>query len=182
MSVYTKTGDKGETSLANGQRLKKSHPIFTFVGLLDELNSILGMCLVELKKADKSVDFINEVQFIASLQNDLFTVGSLVVSAKLKFDFDKKTSEFESMIDAYEAELPQLRHFVLPGGSTPATWLHLARVKTREVERVAVACQKLPSQKSALAYFNRLSDLLFVMARWTNFKLGVGETTWKSEF
>ena len=173
MAVYTRTGDKGETSLADGSRVDKSSQVFSLVGALDELNSRLGMCLVALNflPPEKQDLFQKERALLVKLQKDLFTVGAVVAKASVKFDFVKETKMLESLIDDYEKELPRLTEFILPGGSEFAGWLHLARVQARKVERMVVGNRQLVKKKAVLPYFNRLSDLLFTLARWANFRL-----------
>ena len=179
MSIYTKTGDGGNTGLANGQRVSKDSKVIEFVGLLDELNSLLGVCVSELYEVS-NFDFKPEIDVIEEIQKDLFVVGSISVGAKIKFDSAAEVENIEKTIDDYEKLLPKLKNFILPGGSTSAAQIHLARTYARKVERFAVSLKSLSIQPF-LPYLNRLSDLLFVMARYINFKEKIQETIWEPQ-
>lgn len=178
MAIYTRTGDKGETGLANGQRVPKNSPVINFVGHLDELNALIGMCISELDLIDEP-DFSAEADILEEIQKDLFIVGAVAVGAKLDFDSYKEVLNIEKTIDDYEKILPKLKNFILPGGSKVAALIHFTRTNVRNVERGAVAL-KSPSVQPFLPYLNRLSDLLFCIARYVNRKLQVDELVWKS--
>lgn len=179
MPIYTRTGDTGETGLANGQRVRKDSPVIHFVGNLDELNALLGLCVSELAEIE-DVDFEAECEVLESIQRDLFIVGAVAVGAKLSFDAASEISNIEKTIDDYEKILPKLKNFILPGGAKPASTLHFARTNVRNIERAAVALRS-PSIQPFLPYLNRLSDLLFVMARFVNHSLKIREVLWKTK-
>ncbi|OGC47496.1 ATP:cob(I)alamin adenosyltransferase [candidate division WWE3 bacterium RIFCSPHIGHO2_01_FULL_35_17] len=177
MPIYTRTGDKGTTSLFSGQRVLKSSEIIEFIGLLDELNSLLGICVSMLDAANE-VDFIEEAEVLEEVQRDLFVVGAICAGGKVKFDSAAEVENLEKTIDDYEKLLSKLKNFILPGGSTSAAQIHFARTFARKVERYAVSL-KSPSIEAFLPYLNRLSDLLFVMARFVNHKTRTKESVWK---
>jgi len=179
MSIYTKTGDKGITSLFSGERVSKSEQIFEILGSLDELNSNLGFSSgVKDKKASG---------ILISIQNDLFYIGSLICNTKAKsVDFeelDKKTLDIEKYIDEIDSKLPKLVNFILPSGIDDAVKTHIARAVCRRVERLLVGYIKAGKSKrfeSIAKYLNRLSDLLFILARYINFKSKRSEIIWKN--
>ena len=177
MKIYTRAGDKGETSLANGQRISKASPVIDFLGSLDELNSLIGICVSYLDVGIKK-DFTEEIEVLEAIQSDLFTVGAIAAGANTSFNSKKEVKNIEETIDDYENLLPKLRNFILPGGSLQSAYLHNARSLVRKLERDLVALNS-PSVMEFSPYLNRLSDLLFVMARFVNFKLGIKETIWK---
>ena len=174
MKIYTKTGDNGETVLLNGKKVKKDDPIVEIIGCLDELNASLGLLHTIRNKKIKSV--------VLDLQRDLFLIGSFIVGEDQAIDYDNKTKKLENFIDDFTNKLPALKNFILPGGSKHAAQLHLSRSFARRLERKIISIQKEHEQvKDLMKYLNRLSDLLFVMARYVNFKLGIKETIWKKE-
>lgn len=177
MSIYTRTGDKGETGLANGNRVSKNSPIINFVGILDELNAHLGLSISSLKHLPKS-DFTNEINFLERMQNNLFVIGSISVFAKLEFELEKEIKLLENSIDEYEKVLPKLTNFILPGGHEVASRIHLLRTISRKVEIMAHGLEN-EEIKKITPYLNRISDYLFVLARLVNFKLDYKETIWK---
>jgi len=168
--IYTKAGDSGETGLGDGRRVAKDHPRVTAYGEVDELNAVLGLLAAYCPGAA-------EGELIRSIQNDLFDVGadlcvppadgekpgqSLRVTAA-------QAERLEKAIDRLNEPLEPLRSFVLPGGAPAAAWLHLARTVCRRAERAAVTLARTePVNSQVLVYLNRLSDLLFVMARSAN--------------
>jgi len=178
MSIYTKTGDGGLTSLGNGQRISKSSAVIDFVGSLDELNSELGICAANLEEVP-NVDFTEEIEVLQEIQRDLFIVGAVATGAKMEFRSAAEVVNIEKTIDDYERLLPKLNNFILPGGTTSAAAVHYARTLVRRIERNAVSL-KSDSIKPFLPYLNRLSDLLFVMARYINHKQKVQEEIWKN--
>ena len=166
MSIYTRTGDKGETSLAGGKRLKKSHPIISLVGLIDELSVRLGGCVVLIDEREKKESDILEIkELVISLQKEMIDLGALAAGYKVDLNLDVRVGYFEQVIDRYEAKLPKLTRFILPGGSMLVVWFHLARTQARTIERAVVAINELAEKELILKYFNRLSDLLFTLAR-----------------
>lgn len=169
MKIYTRTGDNGETSLLYGGRFRKSETIFEILGTLDELNAHLGLAAVYKHTKVKKL--------ILSLQSDLFFIGAELADtrvSKTKFDFlIEKTTNLESQIDLIDSKLPQLKNFILPGGSLTASYLHLSRAICRRLERILVTYVGHSKKTSIdysplLKYINRLSDLLFVLSRYTN--------------
>jgi cob(I)alamin adenosyltransferase len=178
MSIYTKNGDTGETSLYSGGRFSKSDHVFDVLGDLDELNASLGMV-----KAPR-IKEINEL--VHSMQQELFEVGTYIADRRRTteaYDFLKKrTADFEQHIDLLDRELPPLKNFILPGGSSTASALHLSRSICRRLERSLVGYLEKEGleEKEYRMYFNRLSDLLFVMARYSNFRAGVKDIVWNA--
>jgi len=153
MKIYTKAGDCGETGLCNGERVKKTDPRVVACGDVDELSCVLGEVLS-----------MGENEILVQVQKDLFNVGSILAEAKVDADFE--VSWLEGKIDELEEKLPQLTDFILPGGNSKSAKLHTARAVCRRAER---SCLRIPNpNKEILQYLNRLSDLLFVLARYTN--------------
>ena len=170
--VYTRTGDAGETSLVDGSRVSKADWRVAAYGDVDELNSLLGLARVGL--ADAQLDAA-----LGTIQNELFIVGADLASplaiAVPRID-ESQISAMEQLIDALLEELEPLREFILPGGSSFGATLHLARTVARRAERAVVALAAHDEiNPRALEYLNRLSDLLFVMARVANRRAGMPE-------
>ncbi len=177
MSIYTKTGDKGETGLANGERVSKTSALIQFVGHLDELNAQIGVCVSHLKNLSE-INFDKEITNLEKIQNNLFVIGSIAVFAKLEFEVDSEIKKLEEQIDEYEKILPKLTNFILPGGHIIASHTHLIRTSTRKVEILAHSLEH--SEITNLTpYLNRLSDYFFVLARYLNFKFNFSEPIWK---
>jgi cob(I)alamin adenosyltransferase len=168
--IYTKTGDTGETSLGNGTRVPKDHPRVVAYGTVDELNAVLGL----LEASDPTGA---ENELLRSIQNDLFDVGAdLCVppppdeapGAKLRIRHEQ-AARLEAAIDRLNEPLSPLKSFVLPGGQPSAAWCHLARTVCRRAERdVITLARQEPINPQVIIYLNRLSDLLFVLARVYN--------------
>lgn len=187
MKIYTKTGDKGETSLLGGKRIDKNCLEMRLIGEVDELNAALGIVLVSLHcHSERSEESLSS--FLQNIQRDLFKIGAEFASLQtpLSESMEKINSdrvvEMEKMIDEFWSELPELKNFILPGGCEAGARLHLARTICRRLERELVAFGKSEdrSPKSNLRpelyiYLNRLSDFLFTAARWVNFKAGEEE-------
>jgi cob(I)alamin adenosyltransferase len=181
MKIYTRTGDQGETGLFGGGRVPKDHPRVLAYGDVDELNSALG-----LVRATEPVEFYDPL--LQSIQRDLFSIGGQlaapdpapVAKALAKANLSvERVSEFEQIIDQSERELPPLRAFVLPAGSMKSAALHLARAVCRRAERSVVhlaGTTEVP--QLFIMYLNRLSDLLFTLARLANHRTGVKDVTW----
>jgi cob(I)alamin adenosyltransferase len=176
--IYTRSGDQGETGLYGGQRVMKNHPRITAVGEVDELNAALGLCLASSPDAD-----IREA--LERAQGDLFVMGADLASPAGEGDLpvprvtEGMAAGLEAWIDRFEPELPPLRRFILPGGSALAAQLHFARGVCRRAERTVTAAAGRESlNPDAIVYLNRLSDLLFVLARAANRRAGVPETEW----
>lgn len=179
--IYTRTGDEGDTGLFGGGRVPKDHPRVEAYGDIDELNAAIG-----LARSIESLPRIDEV--LAPLQRDLFSLGALLATpdrdkmreqlAKARID-NERIAQLERAIDDCEAELEPLTAFVLPGGTPKAAALHVARTVCRRAERRVVALMR-NDEVPALAgiYLNRLSDLLFVLARVATKRAGAGEVTW----
>lgn len=181
MKIYTKTGDKGETSLFGGERVWKDNLRISAYGTVDELNSILGVALNEITNKE-----LREV--INSIQNDLFTLGSDLASPLEKenktFKIPRVNGLFverlEKLIDNYDSQLPPLRNFIIPGGTKGAGLIHLARTVCRRAEREVISLAKVESITEEIKiYLNRLSDLLFVLARFENFSSNHPDIEWK---
>jgi cob(I)alamin adenosyltransferase len=178
--IYTRSGDAGDTGLGDGTRVPKDHPRVAAYGSVDELNAILGL-LLALRPEPA------EVELLRSIQNDLFDVGAdLCVpqstdetnGRRLRIQPTQAT-RLESAIDRLNADLAPLTSFVLPGGEAAAAWCHLARTVCRRAERDAVTLARTePINHDVLVYLNRLSDLLFVLARVYN-KSGGGDVLWQ---
>lgn len=171
--VYTKTGDRGETSLVDGSRVGKDSLRVAAFGDVDELNSVLG--LTRAWNEEPEIDAILEL-----LQNDLFTVGADLATpmgmAVPRVD-DERVKKLEGLIDQLLEELEPLKEFILPSGTQVGAGLHLARSVARRAERLVVSLgRNEETNPAALIYLNRLSDLLFVMARVANKRAGVTET------
>ncbi len=167
--IYTKSGDQGETGLGDGQRVRKDHPRVTAYGEVDELNAAIGLVC--------TIPAMPEIELLQTIQNDLFDVGAdLCVPAQSVEQPGKclrvlpaQAERLEKAIDRLNENLQPLHSFILPGGSVPAAWLHLARTVCRRAERAIVSLMELEAINSeVLIYLNRLSDLLFVMARVAN--------------
>lgn len=178
MAIYTKKGDRGETSLYDKEssqkiRISKDSLIINAIGTVDELNSYLGIvCL----SADKKL-----VDELKQIQKALFAIGAVLAGASLRFS-KTETRKLEKEIDRLEGSLPVIKHFVLPGGAEVAAKLHFARSQARRMERSVVALNRQePVKPQILTYINRLSDYLYVKAREVNHKRGIDETTWSSK-
>lgn len=179
MKIYTRTGDRGETGLFDGTRVPKSDARVDAYGEVDELNALVGV--VRAGRPDADID-----EALGRLQRDLFALGArLADPAERIADRVKKASltaedvtQLETWIDRFEADLPPLRRFILPGGSAPGATLHLARTVCRRAERRIVGLGPDAVDPVLVAYVNRLSDLLFVMARLVNKRAGVPESEW----
>ncbi len=179
MKIYTRTGDKGKTSLMGGKRVLKSDLRVESYGTVDELNSVLGMVLATLPDRESAL-----LQELTAIQHDLFTIGSYLSnpSATQLSGIGERISVFESLIDAQTAELPALRNFILPGGGTGGAALHHARTVCRRAERcIVLLIQQEPIEEDVLRYLNRLSDLLFSSARLINYHDQKKEVIWKSQ-
>jgi cob(I)alamin adenosyltransferase len=168
MAIYTRTGDKGMTSLFGGRRLSKADIQIDAYGTLDELTCTLGIFILHINDT-------KEAQFVEDIQKDLYVIMGFLANAPTRFEMQKKKSSlFEKKIDALTAQLPSLKNFILPGGSAASCWAHMARVSCRKVERVIILYfqkKKIIEDENVqlvLTYLNRLSDLLFTYARAFN--------------
>ena len=180
MKIYTKTGDDGTTGLLGPGRVGKDDPRIDSYGTVDELNAVLGLARAA-GGLDQDADTL-----LARIQNDLFAVGAALADPDPTGKFHNAVAEgyaqrLETEIDRLEAELPPLTQFILPGGSPAASQLHLARTICRRAERLVVHLGRRPETDVPLhliAYLNRLSDFLFVLARVVNHRAGVADTPW----
>jgi cob(I)alamin adenosyltransferase len=179
VKIYTKTGDAGETSLFDGTRVAKTDPRVVAYGDVDELQAALGVARASGLDAALAA-------MLTTLQRDLFALGARLADpshkiaprvTKIVID-EGSVSRLERWIDELDAELPPLRHFILSGGSPGGAALHLARTVCRRAERAALALGQDSVEPILLVYLNRVSDLLFVMARAANHRAGIAETEW----
>ncbi len=181
MRIYTKTGDEGSTGLFGGGRVEKDHPRVAAYGDVDELNSAIGVV-----RATQPVHFFDDL--FESVQRDLFAIGGHLATpdpdkvrealqkAELSSD---RVAQFEQLMDDADKELPPLRAFVLPAGTPKAAALHLARTVCRRAERSVVSlAREAEVHELFIIYLNRLSDLLFTLARVANHRDGAGDVTW----
>src|SRR5262245_52341848 len=179
MRIYTKTGDTGETGLFDGTRVSKADPRVEAYGDVDELNAWLGV--VRANKVDEQID-----KMLGTIQATLFALGAELADPRNKISArvtkaaltGAHVAELETWIDALEAGLKPLRRFILAGGAPAGALLHLARTVCRRAERRIVALGPDLLDPLIVTYVNRLSDLLFVMARAVNARAGVAETEW----
>jgi len=180
MKIYTKTGDNGETGLFGGERVSKDSLRIETYGTIDELNSFLGLAIIEV--AEPSIKNI-----LQNIQTQLFTVGADLstpeteINKKLKITRTPK--EFylnaEKIIDEYESKLDELKNFILPGGSKGAALLHVCRTIIRRAERKVVALDnKVKIGKNIIIFLNRLSDLFFILARYENKVSNIPDIKW----
>lgn len=173
MPIYTKTGDTGSTSLFGGKRVLKCEELVDVYGSIDELNSWIGKIASDIQSPDVQA-------FLSAIQSDLFTIGSHLAGwkADLKHILTR-VKEMEERIDILDDTLPKLKNFILPGGTKLASEIHLSRAVCRRVERQTVALgQKQEVDPRIFIYLNRLSDLLFMLARFINHEAGIVEVTW----
>lgn len=192
MKIYTKTGDDGETGLLGGVRVSKADAVIATTGDLDELNSWLGLVRSHCQSEPQLESAEGLDRWLQRLQNELFDLGARVASCmaesqkSVEFSMDK-VHFLEHLIDQIDAEIPALTAFILPSGAVPGSMLHLARTVCRRAERqlVQLNMRLTADGRNPLSieqtYLNRLSDLLFVMARFVNHALKKTETQWQAE-
>lgn len=203
MKIYTKTGDTGTTGLFAGPRVAKDHPRISAYGAVDELNAVLGILAAtaiesrgrELQEGDdQELDWHLKLdgkplcwrEMIALLQSDLFSIGAELATPEpqkhgMCLLAEERVQFLEACIDAMEATLPPLSQFVLPGGTQLSAQMHLARTVCRRAERDVVHLSHQPGTSDCsliVVYLNRLSDFLFVLARWANLQAGVPDVPW----
>ncbi|MEO8734317.1 MAG: cob(I)yrinic acid a,c-diamide adenosyltransferase [Flavobacteriales bacterium] len=180
MKIYTRTGDKGLTSLLNGKRVAKDSLRIETYGTIDELNSHIGM-LCDLSGKMRS-------ELLTDIQVKLFDIGSRLAAGSVetaeKFKVPTTTDDdvkaLEEAMDAMDADLPVMRNFILPGGHPAVSQAHICRTVCRRAERIAIRLAAYePVPEIVVRYLNRLSDLLFVLARWIGQQLKVEEIPWK---
>ncbi len=171
--IYTRTGDDGTTGLADGSRLTKAAPRIEAMGVVDELNSFIGVLLCEdLPPAAQ--------ECLAGVQNDLFDLGGELSVPGHTIMTEAHSERLEAALDAFNADLPPLQEFILPGGSRAASLAHVARTVCRRAERALVVLARSdPLAPPLLQYLNRLSDLLFVLARVLNRHAGGEDVAWQ---
>jgi cob(I)alamin adenosyltransferase len=181
--IYTKTGDEGETGLFGGDRVPKDHPRVRAYGEVDELNAAIGLA-VSLEPATFAADLLR------TIQRDLFTIGAELATpdaAQLRTAMrrsgapigESDVAALEAAIDGHETTLSPLKHFILPGGTSKAAAFHLARTVCRRAERAVVSLAgDAPVSAAVITYLNRLSDLLFVLARAANALDGRADIEW----
>ena len=170
--IYTRTGDSGETGTADGSRISKNHSLIHAQGDIDELNSLLGLL-------GSKLDNQQLINIIRKIQNDLFELGAEISLSQLRLP-EEHVAYLEHKLDSLNAELPALKEFILPGGGETASICHLARAVCRRAERNLVALEKeRQSGGQTLAYINRLSDLLFVLARFITRESNEEEVYWQ---
>ena len=184
--VYTKTGDSGKTRLVGGQQLDKDNLRIVCYGEIDELNSIVGICIENLKQNLHSHNHVEKlIKILIRIQHELFNLGTLFATLEKeqieslpKID-ESHLENLENDIDNFNESLPSLTSFVLPGGSMNNSFLHLARTVCRRVERKAVSLNKVERiNPQSIQYINRLSDAFFVFSRWIVFIEKKEETLW----
>ena len=177
MKIYTKTGDKGKTSLIEGTRISKHNIRVHCYGEIDELNAHLGMLCDVLENQE-------EIMLIKEIQHNLFLIGSHLATETYHHQLpsldNQMIQSLESYIDKQDEVLPALKNFILPGGNTSISWCHIARTICRRAERSISQLYEAESiQDIILIYLNRLSDFLFVLARVLHYRKGIKESTWK---
>lgn len=179
MKIYTKTGDKGQTSLIGGTRVSKSHDRINAYGTVDELNSYIGLL------RDQEVNFARK-DFLKEIQDRLFTIGATLASDPQKTSkkipdlIDSDVTLLEQAMDQMDQQLPEMRSFILPGGHQSVSFCHLARTVCRRAERLVIAlAEKEPVEELVVTYLNRLSDYLFVLSRIMSKELNAEEIPWK---
>jgi cob(I)alamin adenosyltransferase len=195
MKIYTRTGDKGQTSLFGGERVSKTHGRVGAYGTLDELNSELGLCVALCRKEKQ---FSEEILWLLGVQRDLFALGSWLASKEASERAARGEEAFEgarqnrthvdeariagleAQIDAWETHLAPMKSFILPGGTPLGAQTHVARTICRRAEREAIALAESGETVPPLVvqYLNRLADALFVLARHLNHRAGVHEDPW----
>lgn len=184
MKIYTKAGDRGETGLIGGRRVGKADLRILAYGTVDELNSSIGVAIAFLR--EKAGNFSDIIDALVQTQNDLFVVGSDLADPnypdsefKTPRVNEKMAAALEPMIDKFESELAPITFFILPGGTVESSLLHLSRGVARRAETAVVALSRREGINPAVVvYLNRLSDLLFVVARLVNKRSGVADVGW----
>ncbi len=174
--IYTKTGDKGETGLGDGSRIAKDHIRVQAMGSCDELNSHLGLVISELNRDQ----FGELVTFIEKCQHRIFDLGGEISIPGFKIVNDDHVKGMEEYLDQLNADIPPLENFIMPGGSRLLACIHLARSVARRAERDLVSLSgETEINQAGLRYLNRLSDFLFVAARFAARETGIPEVLWQ---
>lgn len=174
--IYTRTGDKGETSLANGERISKADARIEAYGTVDELNSWIGLLRSGVQTTDRYADRVQSE--LAWIQNKLFNLGAALSLAPGEWIKAEDVRQVEAWIDSMQAEVPKQHAFVLPSGNETMTRCHVCRTICRRAERrmIALGCEDV-----AMQLMNRISDYLFVLARYVGYRMNVPEETWKRD-
>jgi cob(I)alamin adenosyltransferase len=174
--IYTRTGDKGETSLANGERISKADARIEAYGTVDELNSWIGLLRSGVQTTDRYADRVQSE--LAWIQNKLFNLGAALSLASGEWIKAEDVRQVEAWIDSMQAEVPKQHAFVLPSGNETMTRCHVCRTICRRAERrmIALGCEDV-----AMQLMNRISDYLFVLARYVGYRMNVLEETWKRD-
>jgi cob(I)alamin adenosyltransferase len=191
MKIYTKTGDKGDTRLMGGKHVSKADPRIVAYGAVDELNSSIGLAISFLRSKQsqqQQLPLSDIADVLLQVQNDLFVLGSDLAdpswpqsNGKTPRTSEKMASALESIIDRFESELKPITFFILPGGSVESSLLHHSRGVARRTETAIVLLSKNELINPAIMiYINRLSDLLFVMARLANKRLDIPDIAWRT--
>ncbi len=184
MKIYTRTGDNGDTTLFRGGRVSKDHLRVAAYGTVDELNAVLGWAASVVGEGETH-------DRLCLIQNDLFAVGAVLATVPAAGEPASpkgvpalptgRVAEMEAWMDAAEEELPELRAFILPGGSAASGALHMARTVCRRAERAVVSVAAAEDvDEAVVVYLNRLSDLLFTLARLENHRTGVPDAEWRT--
>jgi len=181
--IYTKSGDRGQTSLLGGKRVSKAHAKIETYGEVDNLNALLGVLVSSLS----SMNVDEHQKFLQHVQNNLFVIGSYLACEEEKRDqfhlipiAEEEVEKIEVEIDALEASLDELKNFILPGGAMPSSFAHLCRTQTRKVERLLIENNYTSTNHGyTVAYFNRLSDYFFVLSRHINHSQNIADIIWK---
>lgn len=187
--IYTRSGDHGTTSLIGGTRVPKYHIRLRAYGCADEANSQIGFARACLQNGENSESVEDLDMALVRIQHLLFNLGSILACESdpppeyLPRIEPKHVEWLESLIDEYDAKMPRLQNFILPGGNTAGSAMHVARATCRRAERLCSELQETePMPEVCLIFLNRLSDLLFVMARWINHHTdGAGEVVWEKQ-
>jgi cob(I)alamin adenosyltransferase len=180
MKIYTKTGDSGKTSLNSPQRIPKNNIRVEAYGTIDELNSVLGIVMTHDFPDSIKLDIEKIMNLLFQVGSDLATPFESPMDKKIKRIDENDISYLEKLIDDYDKELPELRNFILPGGSQPSAYINLARTVARRAERRIVALSDSEEiNLNIIKFINRLADYLFVAARYVNLKLNIKEKIWK---
>jgi cob(I)alamin adenosyltransferase len=178
MKIYTRTGDKGETSLFNGSRVPKDDLRIELLGNIDELSAFIGLLMAAIDTAD-----IHD-ELLSLMQSELLTIGAEIANPKNTpddyKDYSRLVETLEKSMDQMDESLPPLKNFILPGGTIAASHAHVCRTVTRRCERLCVTLSKEISLNPTInAFLNRLSDYFFVLARYLNKQSGVEDVIWK---
>jgi len=186
--VFTKKGDSGKTELIGKKNISKHDIRVKAYGQLDHLNAVVGGCVAEIEKLKiENKEVLELLDILESLQHKIFNLGNMLATVDTSLlehmpqINDDDLNNLENNIEKYNAQLPSLSSFVLPGGSMINIWFNLSRTETRKCERIIVEMHSAyPVKEIVLKYINRLSDAFFVWGRWINFNMNINEKTWDS--